>query len=74
LGTQAVLPWGNHCTAWEDLTSPQISRVRALFSTPSSLSLGDRADRGEVKPEVVANLLKLLVIKTNGIVDTRIAI
>jgi len=38
------------------------------------LSLGDRADRGEVKPEAVANLLKLVVIETNGIVDTGIAI
>jgi len=27
-----------------------------------------------VKPEAVANLLKLAVIKTNGIVDTGIAI
>jgi len=52
----------------------QVSGVRALFSTPSGLSLGDRADRGEVKPEAVANLLKLAVIKTNGIVDTGIAI
>jgi hypothetical protein len=38
------------------------------------LSLRDRADRGEVKHEVVANLLKIVVIKTNGIVDTGIVI
>jgi hypothetical protein len=38
------------------------------------LSLRDRADRVVVRCEVVANLLKLVVIKTNGIVDTGIVI
>jgi hypothetical protein len=38
------------------------------------MSLGDRADRGELKPEVAANLLRLVVIKSNNIVDTGITI
>jgi hypothetical protein len=36
--------------------------------------LGDNPDYGEVKPEVVANLLELVVMKTNSIVDTGITI
>jgi len=39
-----------------------------------SLLLSNHADHEEVKPKIVPNLLKLVVIKTNDDVDTRIMI